>query len=187
LAPNWPNNGEIDIMEGANLVSQNAVTLHTSVNCTVAGDSRTQTGKLTSSNNCAYYPGYNVGCSVQDARNTTYGVGFNAGGGGVYAMQWTSDYIRVWVFPRTAIPADIINKTPNPSLWGLPAANQQGSCVIDQHFQGHSIVLNNDLCGEYAGAASVWNSTTSPSCAVRTGYSTCNAYAAAVPGGFSNA
>ena len=132
-------------------------------------------------------PGYNVGCGVKDNRTTSYGSGFNALGGGVYAMQWTSDYIRVWFFPRGAIPSDITNKAPNPASWGLPSANLQGSCVIDQHFQGHKLILNNAFCGEYAGAASVWNSTTSPSCAISTGYATCNAYVAAVPAAFQNA
>ena len=47
-------------------------------------------------------------------------------------MQWTSDYIRVWFFPRQQIPTDILNLTPNPSNWGPPAANLQGSCNIDQ-------------------------------------------------------
>jgi hypothetical protein len=56
-------------------------------------------------------------------------------------MQWTSDFIRVWVFPRNQIPADIINLTPNPSGWGLPAANMQGSCPIDVHFQQHKIIF----------------------------------------------
>jgi hypothetical protein len=98
-------------------------------------------------------------------------------------MQWTSEYIRVWFFPRGQIPADIDAGTPNPANWGLPAANMQGACVIDQHFQSHKIIMNNAFCGEYAGAASVWNSATN-SCAARTGYSTCNAYVAAQPADF---
>ncbi|KAH0832512.1 endo-1,3(4)-beta-glucanase [Fonsecaea pedrosoi] len=182
LGPSWPNNGEIDIMEGANMANYNAATLHTSPNCTIAGDSRTMTGQL-SNNNCAYYPGYNVGCGIRDNRPASYGTGFNAIGGGVYAMQWTSDFISVWFFPRGSIPSDITSKTPNPSSWGLPAAKMQGSCVFDQHFQAHKIILNNAFCGEYAGATSVWNSTTN-SCAINTGYSTCNAYVAAQPGAF---
>ncbi|KIW97726.1 uncharacterized protein Z519_01310 [Cladophialophora bantiana CBS 173.52] len=182
LGPNWPYNGEIDIMEGANLVTYNAATLHTNPNCTIAGDSRTMTGQL-NNNNCAYYPGYNVGCGIRDTRSISYGAGFNAIGGGVYAMQWTSDYISVWFFPKGSIPSDIVNKAPNPSSWGLPMANMQGSCVIDQHFQAHKIILNNAFCGEYAGATTVWNSTTN-SCATYTGYSTCNAYVAAQPAVF---
>jgi hypothetical protein len=98
-------------------------------------------------------------------------------------MQWTSDYIRVWFFPRGSIPSDITNKTPNPSSWGLPAADFEGSCDIDEHFQSHEIVLNNDFCGAYAGVASVWNSTTN-SCAASTGYATCDAFVAAQPAAF---
>lgn len=131
-------------------------------------------------------PGYNVGCGIRDNRTTSFGAGFNAAGGGVYAMQWTSDYVRVWFFARGSIPSDILSRQPNPASWGLPFANMQGSCVVDQHFQGHKIVLNNAFCGEYAGATNVWNSTLN-SCAASTGYSTCNAYVAAVPGAYQNA
>ncbi|KAK6373558.1 hypothetical protein LTS17_008050 [Exophiala oligosperma] len=185
LGPNWPYNGEIDIMEGANLNTYNGMTLHASPNCTIAGDSRLMSGQLQSSN-CAYYPNYNVGCSISDRRSQSYGTNFNTGGGGVYAMQWTSDYVAVWFFPRGSIPADITNKTPNPSGWGLPAAEFQGSCQIDQKFQAHKIVMNNAFCGEYAGASTVWNSSTN-SCAASTGYATCNAYVAGQPGAFQNA
>ncbi|EXJ86714.1 hypothetical protein A1O3_03667 [Capronia epimyces CBS 606.96] len=182
LGPNWPYTGEIDIMEGVNLLTNNAMTLHTNPNCTIAGDSRTMTGQLQTTN-CAYYPGYNVGCGISDNRPASFGAGFNDAGGGVYAMQWTSDYIRIWFFQRGSIPADILSRTPNPANWGLPAANMQGSCVIDDHFQAHKIVINNAFCGEYAGVASVWNSSTG-SCAASTGYSTCDQYVASVPGAF---
>jgi hypothetical protein len=32
LGPNWPNNGEIDILEGVNQLTYNAATLHSYVN-----------------------------------------------------------------------------------------------------------------------------------------------------------
>jgi hypothetical protein len=100
-------------------------------------------------------------------------------------MQWTSEYIRIWFFPRGQIPSDIVNGSPNPNPanWGLPQAHMQGACVIDEHFQSHKIILNNAFCGEYAGAASVWNSTVG-SCATSTGFSSCSAYVAGVPGDF---
>lgn len=101
-------------------------------------------------------------------------------------MQWTSDYIRVWFFARGTIPSDLTSQAPNPSLWGLPAAEFQGSCVIDQKFQAHKIIMNNAFCGEYAGAQSVWNSSTN-SCAASTNYGTCNAYVAGQPAAFQNA
>lgn len=34
----------------------------------------------------------------------------------MYATEWTSDYIRVWFFPRSAIPNNIKNGgQPDPS------------------------------------------------------------------------
>lgn len=120
---------------------------------------------------------------MQDNRPESYGNAFNAAGGGAYAMQWTSDYIRVWFWVRGRIPQDVLDKTPNPSSWGLPAGNLQGNCRMDQHFQQHKIILDNTFCGEYAGQASVWNSTKN-SCALSTGYATCNEFVASQPGAF---
>ena len=189
------------------------------VNCSIAGDPSTETGTV-QGHDCAYYVrlpisegcirwqrlkvnggGNSQGCGVLDSRTSSYGAGFNAIGGGVYAMQWTSDYIRVWFFPRQQIPTDILNLTPNPSNWGQPAANLQGSCNIDQSkfsmmmwtwcvlmftgFQNHQIIFDNTFCGSYAGVASVWNSSTN-SCLVQTGYPTCNQYVAANPSAFQN-
>lgn len=101
-------------------------------------------------------------------------------------MQWTSEYIRVWFFPRDHVPEDITNKEPNPSSWGLPAANMMGDCSIDEHFQQHNIVFDTTFCGEYAGSPNVWNSDTN-TCAGETGYATCDAYVANHPEAFRDA
>lgn len=87
---------------------------------------------------------------------STYGDNFNAVGGGVYAMDWTSEAIRIWHFPRGGIPQDIIDKTPDPSTWGSPQALFGGgtglySCDVEASFSDMNIVINLDLCGSYAG------------------------------------
>lgn len=137
--------------------------------------------------NCAYYPDYNVGCGVSDPSADSYS-DFNVAGGGVYAMQWTSEYIRIWQWPRDQIPSNVDNKTPDPSSWGLPTAQLGvGNCTIDQHFQDHKVIFDLTLCGSYAGLPSVWNSNDNSSCAAKTGLSTCDNYVANDPQAFKDA
>lgn len=73
----------------------------------------------------------------------SYGDSFNSIGGGVYALEWTDEAIKIWHFPRTAIPSDITAKQPDPSSWGEPEALFGGSsCDVDDFFNDMSIVLN---------------------------------------------
>ncbi|KAK5200986.1 hypothetical protein LTR16_004218, partial [Cryomyces antarcticus] len=151
LGPNWPSNGEIDIIEGVNTNTANLMSLHSSPNCTIAGSG--QSGTLEQSN-CDTSQNGNSGCGTKadtTAVPNNYGAGLNSIGGGVYATEWTSNYIKFWFFPRTAIPASITAGTPNLTEFGLPMANAQGSCNLDSHFANHSIIINTDFCGAYAG------------------------------------
>ena len=75
-------------------------------------------------------------------------------------MEWTSTAVRIWFFPRNAIPTSIINGTPTVDEFGIPAANFQGSCVLDSHFYNMSLVFNIDFCGQYAG--NVWQANGCP-------------------------
>ncbi|RPA94687.1 hypothetical protein L873DRAFT_1830186 [Choiromyces venosus 120613-1] len=106
---NWPNQGEIDIIEGVHTNTQNMMALHTSDGCT--------------------------GCSAQDTRTNSYGTGFNNIGVGVYAMEWNSQFIKVWYFPRGSIPADALAGNPDYSIPG-------------------SIMFDTTFCGDWAGG--VW-------------------------------
>lgn len=74
---------DLDIIEGVNLNNVNSMTLHCSPNCTIAG-----TGMLGTlqGNNCAYYPGYDVGCGITANTNLSYGAGFNANAGGMCSL-----------------------------------------------------------------------------------------------------
>jgi len=182
LGPDWPSNGEIDIIEGVNTNNKNLMSLHTSNNCTTAGAN--ETGVLITSN--CFIDKANTGCGVQSATTSSYGSGFNSAGGGVYAMEWTSTAIRIWFFRRTAVPASIIANDPNPAKdFGRPTANFQGSCEIDDHFAKHNIILDNTFCGDYAGNS--YGSTTCPMVANETGYQSCQEYVAKNPSAFTEA
>ncbi|EME38513.1 glycoside hydrolase family 16 protein, partial [Dothistroma septosporum NZE10] len=146
LGPAWPSNGEIDIIEGVNTYPYDAMTLHTTANCSVAGSD--QSGALYTIS-CEGGCGSELNNETADPNN--YGAGFNANQGGIYATEWTSDYIRHWWFPRGTEPQSITNGVPDVSTFGTPAVNHQGSCDMDAHFANMSIIVNIDFCGAWAG------------------------------------
>jgi hypothetical protein len=115
---NWPNGGEIDIIEGVNNQKKNSFAFHTSNGCVVSGQS--QSGSLATSNCYVSAPGqsYNAGCGGSAAGTNTYGDGMNAIGGGIYAMDWRKEGIRIWFFPKGSYPADIAAGKPAISGWG---------------------------------------------------------------------
>lgn len=87
----------------------------------------------------------NVGCGYGSPAGdaSAYGDGFNAAGGGVYAMEWDSEFIKIWHFARSQIPRDISSKEPNPDEWGMPHAVFGGdSCDVDKYFKDMSLVIN---------------------------------------------
>ncbi|KAJ3497009.1 hypothetical protein NLG97_g2225 [Lecanicillium saksenae] len=147
----WPNSGEIDILEGVNTQTSNQVSLHTSQGCEMSsfGASR---GCTVVSKDC----GSQSGCSQTTSDNQNYGDGFNAIGGGVYAMEWTDYRIAVWFFPRSDIPSDIAAGEPHPILWDKPMASFSAglTCDIPKKFTNNRIVFDTTFCGDWAG--SVW-------------------------------
>ncbi|PRP80491.1 putative endo-1,3(4)-beta-glucanase [Planoprotostelium fungivorum] len=150
VGDNWPNNGEIDIIEGVNRGDTNQMTLHTNGGCSMGG--QWQSGR-TIQGNCDVAATGNAGCGVMSTKPNTYGDNFNNNGGGVYAMERTDNTIRVWIFPRNAIPADVLSGSPNPCSWGQPDADfELGGACPNNHFQGHKIVFDITFCGDWAGA-----------------------------------
>lgn len=150
---NWPNQGEIDVMETVNQGPWNQFTLHTSQGCSMQGQ-RNQTGNTLTSD-CWVGNSYGDSCAVQGSRNSS-GQAFNAIGGGVYALEWRSEGIRMWFFERGNIPSNI--NSPDPSVWPTPAADfPNTNCDIDAHFKDLHIITNIALCGVWAGAESVYS------------------------------
>ena len=155
LGPDWPTHGEVDIIEGVNSQTTNGFAGHTNAGCSITSTGA-MSGTVEYSNcdvNAAGQPA-NGGCTVHTGNTETYGAGFNAANGGVYATEWTSDAISIWFFPRTAIPSDISSGSPNPDNWGLPMAQFAGGCNIDEHFKDQQIVFDITFCGQWAGQ--VW-------------------------------
>ncbi|OBS19299.1 hypothetical protein FPOA_11023 [Fusarium poae] len=148
---NWPLDGEIDILEGANLAYTNIMSAHTAEGCILdPADSNLFSG-IRRNLDCGVGSD-NVGCGFNPPESDTssYGDGFNAVGGGVYAMEWDSEYISIWHFPRGAIPADIEAKRPDPGKWGLPQSLFGGAkCNVDEYFRDMKLVLNINFCGDY--------------------------------------
>jgi hypothetical protein len=153
VGPNWPNGGEIDILEGVHEQPTNQYTLHTSSGCEIDAEFNEKSVLSRIINDqCASSPQDNSGCAFLDRETQSYGKEFNLIAGGVFAHLWDSSGIKVWRFPRTAIPADITAKKPNPSTWGTPTALfPSTSCDVASHFSEHQLVINTSICGDFAG------------------------------------
>ncbi|RDA96100.1 hypothetical protein CP533_1808 [Ophiocordyceps camponoti-saundersi (nom. inval.)] len=179
----WPKGGEVDIIEGVNTLHRNAITAHTVEGCVLESSSDSPYSGTMSGTKCAV-GSQNIGCGFSSPLNetTSYGDGFNAANGGVYAMLWDSGHIKVWHFPRGDIPADIEAKRPDPKRWKHPVAVFGGSkCAVDSFFKNMKLVININFCGDWGNA--VWGKT--DQCNVFA--PTCSEYVASSPQAFANA
>ncbi|KAH9219349.1 concanavalin A-like lectin/glucanase domain-containing protein [Leptodontidium sp. 2 PMI_412] len=162
---NWPENGEIDVMEAVNVIdtSFNQMTLHTSKGCTMKNVKRKETGKVLAST-CANTTNANGGCGVNAGTDTTFGSTFNSNGGGVLALELREAGIRMWQFARNALPSNLWT-APDPNSWGTATADFPNTkCDITSHFKNQSIVANIDLCGDWAGAEKVYGENCPGTC-----------------------
>ena len=191
---NYPRYGEIDILENINEKTVSLQTLHTEEGCYISGNQySTQLKDNVTTYNCDDSATSSIfgaqdatsACSGTNSDPNSYGTTFNSNGGGVYAMQWTSDVIRMWNFGPDAIPADITAGTPDPSTWDLPAFTTEGGvCNIDGLFANHHIIFDTTFCGVYAGKTKFWQETT---CYDAEKYPTCDSYVGANPEAYKEA
>lgn len=153
------------------------------------GVKRKETGTALNSN-CLNSTDGDSGCGVQGS-TATFGEDFNNNGGGVYAMELRDAGIRVWFFDRDNIPSDITTSTsnttnttttPDPSTWSEALADFPSTdCDIGNHFRNQSIIVDIDLCGDWAGQTAYFN--TQSGCS-----GTCTDYVSDQPGSaYSNA
>ncbi|KAF7298914.1 Rhodanese domain-containing protein [Mycena indigotica] len=150
LGPDWPNGGEIDIVEGINLMLDNQYALHTTAGCFHTTPS-SQTG-VSSVNDCSNP----AGCLVGENAPNSYQSGFAAAGGGVWAAQFDYTGIFIWFWSRPNVPASILQSTATSSMdlsdWGPPSASYVNkTCKIEDFFGPQKLVIDITLCGQWAG------------------------------------
>ncbi|KAH6910652.1 family 16 glycosyl hydrolase [Coprinopsis sp. MPI-PUGE-AT-0042] len=154
----WPQAGEIDIVEGVHDNEHNQVAWHTGPNCHFdLSDNSTYSGTITVKDGPAWdcdfrnYTNF-PGCSITEWSRASYGLEFDEQGGGVFAMKWDENGIAVWSFYRSAVPPDIVEGKPNPRKWGRPSAFlSPNRCDIEKSFRNHTVIINITFCGDWAG------------------------------------
>ena len=150
----WPNYGEIDIIEQVNNVAQTHTTLHTKEGCSIQGT--VSSGGSLGSSNCAD-GGSKVGCSINFPDFSSRNVDRN----GVYACEWIPNKeINFWFFPTESVPDEIKNgieygNSVDTSQWENQTdfwskMDLSGGCDQD-FFQNLRIVINTTFCGDWAG------------------------------------
>lgn len=178
----WACDGEIDIIEGVNSIddnsSRNVSTLHTNdkdgfPGCRqdgVDGISETDCSKndKPTLNGCGCTPTVtdknlcpNIGCGVYLKSTNSFGFGFNKAGGGTYACELTPEgAITIWFFPVGTEPKDLLEDNPNPDTW--PSTNRTKFKPCPGQFANLAMTLNTTLCGDWAGADTVFKNPTQP-------------------------
>ncbi|KAF9476798.1 hypothetical protein BDN70DRAFT_881992 [Pholiota conissans] len=156
----WPLSGEIDIIEAINNMNNNQIALHTVQGCQQQQlTPPAQTGN-TLETDCSVPRG----CIVAQPADS-FGAGFAANGGGVFALQMEVSGIYVWYWNRAALPPNLQSATSSTPIdttsWGLPSAAYPSgpSCNITQFFPPQNLVLLTTLCGVWAGVPSIYSNT----------------------------
>ncbi|GAA5901443.1 hypothetical protein JCM6882_006279 [Rhodosporidiobolus microsporus] len=151
VGENWPEGGEIDIIEGVHDQPQNQATLHTGAGCTLKSPMQAVSSILET--DCNAYINGNIGCGTLDPSTKSFGSALNKAGGGTFAMTWDEDGVAVYFFPRGTAPSDLTSDSPFPSTWGEPRARWDASTCDPQKYLGdQTIVINITVGGDWAGA-----------------------------------
>ncbi|KAI8232322.1 hypothetical protein K4K54_012048 [Colletotrichum sp. SAR 10_86] len=180
----WPTKGELDWFEGWNLNKVNKPAAHTYKSseqgqCLIS--STGQTAQVDTPNCDQEAPNQysNQGCTTSTTSSDPYG----SSDGGVYAVEWTDDYIKFFSWRWGSVPDNVNSDSPDTATWGTPSmliAND--ACNINSHFKDQRLVINIGMCGVLAGNDGVWGSE----CKAATGHAVCSTYAATNPSAFSD-
>lgn len=150
---NWPEDGEIDVVEGVSLYEQNIYSVHTGSGCSIAQSAMASMNLVTPVKATASSCDANsdpAACGFTDNSKSTFGSSFNTAGGGVFALVFNTDEIKTYFFQADKVPADIQNKSPNPSSWGAPRMDVPSStCNPSTNFNDLMMIIDTNLGGTF--------------------------------------
>ncbi|KAI8239537.1 hypothetical protein K4K55_001748 [Colletotrichum sp. SAR 10_96] len=180
----WPTKGELDWFEGWNLNKVNKPAAHTYKSseqgqCLISSSGQTAQVDTPNCDQEAPNQYSNQGCTTSTTSSDPYG----SSDGGVYAVEWTDDYIKFFSWRWGSVPDNVNSDSPDTATWGTPSmliANDV--CNINSHFKDQRLVINIGMCGVLAGNDGVWGSE----CKAATGHAVCSTYAATNPSAFSD-
>ncbi|SJL02708.1 uncharacterized protein ARMOST_06043 [Armillaria ostoyae] len=163
----WPMFGEIDIVEGINLQTNNRMSLHHNDSSCVQPANPGQSGQ-TFNSNCSSGGG-GVGCTISETKPNSYGESFAQNGGGAFALQFDVSGAYIWFWPRQNIPKSLTSATSTSNMdttdWGLPsAAFPSSGCNLQKLFSPQRLILETTLCGDWAGVPSIFNTQCPGNC-----------------------
>lgn len=167
----WPNNGELDLLEWAN-IDANKVSFHTG-----GGPNRCKLDAATLNKpGCPQFPDVNgggydchtdywtkpkmLGCGPYSTQAPRFNGEQWSQNPGVVAAQFTDAFIKVFYIPEAEMPSDLSEGVPNPDAWDkwilsyYPFSASEravpGSCP-NRPFGPQKLVLSIELCGDWAG------------------------------------
>ncbi|KZS87007.1 hypothetical protein SISNIDRAFT_323946 [Sistotremastrum niveocremeum HHB9708] len=160
FGPDWPVGGEIDTIEGVNMMQNNQMALHTDPGCILIPPSPAPPGQgIVGETDCSTA----AGCVYLDQDTRSYGQAFADNGGGVWATQFDVSGVFIWFWSRSDVPPSISSAGDGPmdiSQWGPPTASYpNGGCDMAGFFAPQQLVLDITLCGDWAGLPQVYNAT----------------------------
>ncbi|GAA6024997.1 hypothetical protein JCM10207_002108 [Rhodosporidiobolus poonsookiae] len=190
---NWPENGEIDLVEYVSHQTKNSFSVHTASGCWAGSTGYSGKSMLDGENalNCDAEATTAQGCGFRSHSLNTAGIGANPSRGGLYALEWARAGLKAWYFPRDDVPQDLKEGRPDPEAWGTPSMwIAREGCEPEVYFGPQTWVVNTQICGNWPNG--VWDTDNSyagqeGSCAADTGYATCEEYVRNTPEDFEHA
>ncbi|KAK0211278.1 glycoside hydrolase family 16 protein [Desarmillaria ectypa] len=189
---NWPDDGEIDVVEGVNYYTKNIVSIHSGDGCYMSDWSLSSLVRASliveGDSNCnARVSETGCGCSLDST--ASFGLPFNEADGGVYGLEFTKSGINMYFWNTGSVPQDIVNGSPNPSTWEAVIQYGADACDPTSHFKDLMMVINTNLGGSFAGA-DIWSKENAggqgSSCAEITGNSNAANYILNTGSAFTN-